>query len=158
VHSTQARNTLCLDKVLGEMKVRLDGKEWDLDLHEVVLVEAQSQDLNPRDNYEELMELTELQRCLEGAEVEHVTEAGWLAILVWDISMVLVNLGMPPILMIPHDPCMAGDSWRLQTPSWIACGKPTPSAMIPGTRCRSFSYHRVLRPSCFYFCLCCFLF
>jgi hypothetical protein len=33
--------------------------------------------------------------------VEHVDEAGWLAILARDISMVLVDLGMPPISGIP---------------------------------------------------------
>jgi hypothetical protein len=109
VHSAHAKHTLYLDKMLGEMKVWLDAKERDLDLHEAVLVEAQSQGLNPRDNYEELMELAEIQRCLEGAEVEHVIEAGRLVILVGEIPKVLVDLGMPPILRIPHDPRMAGN-------------------------------------------------
>jgi hypothetical protein len=43
------------------------------------------------------------------AEVDHVAEAGQLAILVRDVSKVLVDLGMPPILGIPWDLCMAGD-------------------------------------------------
>jgi hypothetical protein len=38
------------------------------------------------------------------AEVAHVTKARQLAVLVRDISKVLVDLGMPPILGIPHDP------------------------------------------------------
>jgi hypothetical protein len=51
-------------------------------LHEAALVEAQSRGLNPWDNCEELMELAELRRCLEEAEVEHVVEARWSTILV----------------------------------------------------------------------------
>jgi hypothetical protein len=43
------------------------------------------------------------------AEVDHVVEAGQLAILVRDVSKVLVDLGMPPILGIPQDLCKAGD-------------------------------------------------
>jgi hypothetical protein len=38
-------------------------------LREVVLVEAQSRGLNPRDNYESLMELVELQRRLLEVEL-----------------------------------------------------------------------------------------
>jgi hypothetical protein len=38
-------------------------------LREVVLVEAQSRGLNLRDNYEELMELVELQRRLLEVEL-----------------------------------------------------------------------------------------
>jgi hypothetical protein len=43
------------------------------------------------------------------AEVDRVAEARQLAILVRDVSKVLVDLGMPPILRIPRDLCMAGD-------------------------------------------------
>jgi hypothetical protein len=41
--------------------------------------------------------------------VEHVIEAGRLAILVGDISKVLVDLGMPPIPGITQDPHTTGD-------------------------------------------------
>jgi hypothetical protein len=51
-----------------------------------VLVEAQSRGLKTQDNREELMELVKLWRYLEEPEMEHVIEAGWLAILVGDIS------------------------------------------------------------------------
>jgi hypothetical protein len=52
------------------------------------------------------MEFIELRRLLQDAEVDHVTEAGWLAILARDVSKVLVDLGMPPIPGIPRDPRM----------------------------------------------------
>jgi hypothetical protein len=55
------------------------------------------------------MELVELQWHLEEADVEHVAEVGRLAILVGDISKVLVDLGMPPIPRIVLDPCVADD-------------------------------------------------
>jgi hypothetical protein len=96
--------------MLMEMKVQLNGKERDLNLHEAALVEAQFQGLNPRVNCEELMELVELQRCLEEVEVEHIIQDGRLAILVGDISKVLVDLGMPPIPRIPEDPCTLATS------------------------------------------------
>jgi hypothetical protein len=50
------------------------------------------------------MELIGFQRRLEEAEVAHIAKARQLAVLVRDISKVLVDLGMPPILGIPHDP------------------------------------------------------
>jgi hypothetical protein len=43
------------------------------------------------------MELIELRRLLQDTEVDHVAEAGRLAILLRGVSMVLVDLGMPPI-------------------------------------------------------------
>jgi hypothetical protein len=60
VHMACTKHTLGLDKMLGEKKVQLDGKEWDLDLHEAVLVEVQSRGLKTQDNREELMELVKL--------------------------------------------------------------------------------------------------
>jgi hypothetical protein len=39
---TRAKHSLSLDKMLGEKKVELDGREWDLLLCEAALVEAQS--------------------------------------------------------------------------------------------------------------------
>jgi hypothetical protein len=42
VHTARAKHSLNLDKMLGEKKVQLDERERDLDLHEAVLVEAQS--------------------------------------------------------------------------------------------------------------------
>jgi hypothetical protein len=56
-HTARAKHTLSLDKMLGEKKVLLDGKEQNLTLHEAALMEAQAQGLNPWDNREELMEL-----------------------------------------------------------------------------------------------------
>jgi hypothetical protein len=55
------------------------------------------------------MEFIELWKLLQDAEVERVTEVGWLAILMRDVPKVLLDLGMPPIPVIPQDPCMAGD-------------------------------------------------
>jgi hypothetical protein len=55
------------------------------------------------------MEFVELWRRLKEAKVERVTEAGRLVILVRDISKVLVDLGMPPILGVPRDPRAADD-------------------------------------------------
>jgi hypothetical protein len=91
----------------GEKKVLLDGREQFLILHEAALVEAQSRGLNPQDNYQELMVLVELWRCLEEAKVEHFTEVEWLAVLLGDISKVLVDLGMPRFPGIPRDSCTA---------------------------------------------------
>jgi hypothetical protein len=47
------------------------------------------------------MEIVGLRRCLKEAEVERVTKAGRLVILVRDVSKVLVNHGMPPVSGIP---------------------------------------------------------
>jgi hypothetical protein len=47
VHIAYAKHGLDLDKMLGEKKVQLDGREQDLDLREAVLVQVQSRDLNP---------------------------------------------------------------------------------------------------------------
>jgi hypothetical protein len=60
VHTTHAKHSLGLDKMLGEKKVELDGRERDLNLLAAALVEAQSRGLNPWDNHEELMEFIEL--------------------------------------------------------------------------------------------------
>jgi hypothetical protein len=40
VNTTCAKHYLGLDKMLGEKKVELDGRDQDLDLHEAALVEA----------------------------------------------------------------------------------------------------------------------
>jgi hypothetical protein len=55
-HIACAKHSLGLDKILGEKKVELDGKERDLELREAALVEAQSRGLNPQDSHNELME------------------------------------------------------------------------------------------------------
>jgi hypothetical protein len=101
-HTTQVKHSLGLDNRLGEKKVLLDGREQDLSLHKATLAEAQTRRLNPRDNYEELMEVIELRRLLQDAEVDHITEARWLAILARDVSKVLVDLGMPPSRVPPE--------------------------------------------------------
>jgi hypothetical protein len=59
-HTACAKHSLGLDKMLGEKKVELDGRERDLSLREAVLAEVRSQGLNPQDNHEELMEFVEL--------------------------------------------------------------------------------------------------
>jgi hypothetical protein len=60
------KHTLGLDKMLWEMKVELD-KEQDLALWEVMLTE---------ENWEELMDLIELRRCLDEGKEVHIVEAG----------------------------------------------------------------------------------
>jgi hypothetical protein len=95
--------------MLGEKKVELDRRERDLGLREELLVEAQFRGVNPQDNCEELMEFVELQKLLNEAEVERVTEIGRLAIIARDASKVLVDVGMPPIPRIPQDPRMIDD-------------------------------------------------
>jgi hypothetical protein len=74
-HNDHTKHTLFLNKMLGEKKFQLDKKERDLAWQETVLTEAQAQGLNPRDNWEELMELVELPKHLDEAEVAHITEA-----------------------------------------------------------------------------------
>jgi hypothetical protein len=113
-HTTHAQHSLDLHMMLGEKKVQLNGREWDLGLHDAALVEALSQGLNPWDKREGLMELVEFQRHLEEAEVECVTDAGWLTM-----------------------------SWRWQAPSWYVCGRRMPLAKVPQTRCaaRFLSLH-----------------
>jgi hypothetical protein len=39
-HTARAKHSLGLEKMLGEKKVDLDGRERDLELHEAVLVKA----------------------------------------------------------------------------------------------------------------------
>jgi hypothetical protein len=72
-------------------------------------VDVRSWGLNPQDNHKEWMEFVELRRLLQDADVDHVTKAGRLAILVRDVSKVLVDLGVPTIPKIPQDPHTAGD-------------------------------------------------
>jgi hypothetical protein len=55
-HTTYAKHSLDLDKMLGEKKVELDGRERDLELHEAALVEAQTRGLDVRVSHDELME------------------------------------------------------------------------------------------------------
>jgi hypothetical protein len=55
------------------------------------------------------MEFIELWSLLQDTEVDHVVEAGRLATLVRDVSMVLMDLGMAPIPGIPRDPHTVGN-------------------------------------------------
>jgi hypothetical protein len=102
--TTHAKQSLGLNKMLGEKKVELKGRERDLVLREAALAEAHTRGLNPRDNHDELMEFVELQRLLQDSEADCVIEVEWLVTLVRDVSKVLEDLGMPPILGIPQDP------------------------------------------------------
>jgi hypothetical protein len=99
-----AKHSLGLNKMMGEKKVELNGRERDLNLREAVLVEAQTQGLNPQDNNDEPMEVVDLQRLLQDVEAYHIAEAGRLSTLVRDVSNVLEDLGMPPVSGIPQDP------------------------------------------------------
>jgi hypothetical protein len=99
-HTTCAKHSLGLNMMLGEKKVELNGREWDLNMREAVLTEAQTQGINPWDNHEELIEFIELWRLLHDAKVDCVTEDGRLMMLVRDVFKVLVDLAMPPILGI----------------------------------------------------------
>jgi hypothetical protein len=53
-HTSHAKHTLSLDKMLGENKVLINEKDRDLLLREVALTKAHSQDLNPRDNKDDV--------------------------------------------------------------------------------------------------------
>jgi hypothetical protein len=97
-HTAHAKHSLGLDKILREKKVELIGREWDLGSREATLAEVQSRGLNPWDNREELMEFVELRRLLTDIEVRRITKAGRLVMLVGDVSKVLVDLGMLPVL------------------------------------------------------------
>jgi hypothetical protein len=153
-HTSRTKNSLGLDKMLGEKKVQLDEREQDLDLHEVALVEAQSWGLNPQDNCEELMEIVELRRPLKEAEVECVIEVGRLVILVRDVSKVLVDLGMPHISGIPRAHVWQTMSWRWRAPSWNTCGRPTPPTTVPRTRSHPFPITASFRhPALVFACL-----
>jgi hypothetical protein len=46
MHIARTKRSLGLDKMLGEKRAKLDEREWDLDLHEEVPVEAQPRGLN----------------------------------------------------------------------------------------------------------------
>jgi hypothetical protein len=100
-HTTYAKHSLGLNMMLGEKKVELNGREWDLNMREAVLTEAQTQGINPWDNHEELIEFIELWRLLHDAMVDCVAKDGRLMMLVRDVSKVLVDLRMPLILGIP---------------------------------------------------------
>jgi hypothetical protein len=45
-HTASGKHSLDLNMKLGEKKVDLDGREWDMNLREVVLAEVQTRGLN----------------------------------------------------------------------------------------------------------------
>jgi hypothetical protein len=108
-HTTHAKHSLGLDKILGEKKVELNDWDWDLELCEAVQAEAQTWGHNPWDNHDELMEFIELCRLLQDAKVGCVIKASRLVALVKHVSKVLEDLGMRPIPGIPQDLCTASD-------------------------------------------------
>jgi hypothetical protein len=108
-HTVHAKHSLGLDKMLGEKKVELNGREPNLNLREVALVEAQTRGLNPRDNHDELMEFIELRRLLQDVKADRIVEAMHLSTMVRDVSKVLKDHGRPPIPGSPQDPRMADD-------------------------------------------------
>jgi hypothetical protein len=55
------------------------------------------------------MEFIKFQRLLQDTEADRIVEAERLVTLVRNVSKVLEDLGMPPILGIPWDPRMAND-------------------------------------------------
>jgi hypothetical protein len=91
----------------------------------VALAEAQTWQLNPRDNRKELMEVIMLRRLLHDAEVDHVAEARRLAFLVRGVSKVLVDLHMPPIPGASQR-CLGGGRHHLGAPTGGLCLRPWP--------------------------------
>jgi hypothetical protein len=89
------------------------------------------------------MELVELGSCLKEAKVERVAEAGWLAVLVRDVSKVLVDLGIPPIPEIPRDPRATSDVLEVVCTS-LEClqeayaSSHSPWDYVPHVSCRRF--------------------
>jgi hypothetical protein len=63
-HTAYAKHALSLDKLLGEKKVLLDEREWNLELREAALAELYTQGLNSQGNSDELMEFPEVQTLL----------------------------------------------------------------------------------------------
>jgi hypothetical protein len=108
-HTARAKHSLSLDKLLGEKKVEIDGREQDLELREAALAEAQTRGLQPRDNRDVLMEFVELWRLLQDTEADRIIEVSRLATLVRDMSKVLAGLGLPHIPKILRDPCTTSD-------------------------------------------------
>jgi hypothetical protein len=90
-HTTRAKHSLSFDKILGEKKVELDGRERDLELREAALTE-----------------FIELRRLLQDAEAARIIEVGRLVTLVRNVSKVLQDHGMPPIPEFPRDSHIAG--------------------------------------------------
>jgi dynactin complex subunit len=133
-HTARAKHSLGLDKMLGEKKVELDGRDQDLELCKATLKEAQTLELNPRDNRDELMEFVELRRLLQHAVADRVIEVGWLATLVRDVSKVLANLSMPLSWRSPRTRAQPVTSWRQWMSSLSTCRRPTPLAMTLGIR------------------------
>jgi hypothetical protein len=84
------------------------------------------------------MEFIELLMLLQDTEVERVTEAGRQVILVRDVSEVLVDLGIPPILGIPRDLCMVGDVLEMVGVILEHLQEAYASSHGPWVRCRSF--------------------
>jgi hypothetical protein len=82
------------------------------------------------------MEFIKLSRLLKDVKVERVAEDGRLAILVNDVSKVLVDLGTPTIMRIPRECTRPMMSWRQWASSWSACGRPMPLATTPQIRRR----------------------
>jgi hypothetical protein len=112
-HTACGRQVFNFDRMLGEKRARLDEQERDLELRTASLAEVQARGINPGDNCDELMEFIELWRFLQDVETDHITEAGRLATFMREVSQVLENLGLPPILRIPQDPCKASDVLRV---------------------------------------------
>jgi hypothetical protein len=133
-HTARAKHSLGLDKMLGEKKVELDGRDRDLELCEVALKEAQTLELNPWDNRDELMEFVELRRLLQHAVADRVIKARWLATLVRDVSKVLADLGMPLSRRSPRTRAQPMTSWRRWMSSLSTCRRPTPLATTLGIR------------------------
>jgi hypothetical protein len=108
-HTARGRQVLNFDKMLGEKRAKLDGREQDLELSTATLAKVQARGINPRDNCDELMEFIMHQQLLQDVEMDCIIEAGWLAALDREVSQVLENLCLPPISGIPWDPHTAGD-------------------------------------------------
>jgi hypothetical protein len=75
-HTDRTKHSLDLDKMQREKKVKLGGREWDLEVRKAALAEAQTWGLNPRVNHDDLIEFIELQRLLQDAEADRIVEVG----------------------------------------------------------------------------------
>jgi hypothetical protein len=105
------------------------------------------------------MKFVELRMLHQDVKADHVVKAGWLATLPRDMSKVLENLVMPPILEIPLDPHMAGDVLEVVAVILKHLKEAYDSDRCPRDYELLANHHRHRRPPCLGLLLCfCFIF
>jgi hypothetical protein len=82
------------------------------------------------------MEFIKLRRLLQDVMADRVTKVGQLATLVREVSQVLENLGLPPILEIPWDLGTADDILGVVDVILVHVKEAYDSVHGPGIRCR----------------------